>query len=76
MKNNIKTFRKQLNISQKQLGRHLRISQQAVSSIEKGESNVSPQKMIKICRFLGKNLNEVFPEMKMTENKKIKNEEG
>lgn len=70
MENNIRMIRKQLNISQKQLGKHLRISQQAVSSIEKGESNVSPQKMIKICKFLGKDLNEVFPEMDIAEKKK------
>lgn len=63
MKNNIRVIRKRLNISQKQLGKHLKISQQAVSDIEKGESNVSPQKMIEICKFLGSDINEVFPEM-------------
>ncbi len=63
MENNIRKIRKRLNISQKQLGKHLKISQQAVSNIEKGESNISPQKMIKICKFLGSDINEVFPEM-------------
>ncbi len=63
MENNIRIIRKRLNISQKQLAKHLKISQQAVSNIEKGETNVSPQKMISICKFLGSDLNEVFPEM-------------
>lgn len=69
MENNIRKIRRRLNISQKQLGKHLRISQQAVSNLEKGESNVSPQKMVKICKFLGCELDEVFPEMNIETNK-------
>lgn len=63
MKNNIKKIRKKQNISQEQLARHLRISQQAVSCIENGRTNVSSQKMIKICKFLNSDMLEVFPEM-------------
>ncbi len=72
MENNIKIIRKRLKISQKQLGKHLKISQQAVSNIEKGESNVSPQKMIQICTFLGSDLNEVFPEMNIKAKNNLK----
>lgn len=63
MKNNIRKIRKKLNISQKQLAKHLKISQQAVSYIENGVTNVSSQKMIKICKFLKSDVLEVFPEM-------------
>jgi len=63
MKNNIRKIRKKQNISQKQLAKHLKISQQAVSYIENGVTNVSSQKMIKICKFLKSDVLEVFPEM-------------
>lgn len=63
MENNIKKIRKQMNITQKQLARYLRISQQAVSYIENGNTNISSQKMIKICKYLKHSLIEVFPEM-------------
>lgn len=63
MKNNIRKIRKKQNISQKQLAKHLKISQQAVSYIENGVTNVSSQKMIKICKFLKSDVVEVFPEM-------------
>lgn len=63
MQNNIRKIRKKQNISQKQLAKHLKISQQAVSCIENGLTNVSSQKMIKICKFLKSDIVEVFPEM-------------
>lgn len=63
MQNNIRKIRKKQNISQKQLAKHLKISQQAVSCIENGLTNVSSQKMIKICKFLKSDILEVFPEM-------------
>lgn len=63
MKNNIKKIRKKQNISQKQLAEYLKVSQQAVSYIENGVTNISSQKMKKICEFLKSDLLEVFPEM-------------
>lgn len=63
MKNNIKKIRKKQNISQKQLAEYLNVSQQAVSYIENGVTNISSQKMKKICEFLKSDLLEVFPEM-------------
>lgn len=63
MKNNIKKIRKKQNISQKQLAEHLHVSQQAVSYIENGITNISSQKMIRICEFLKSDILEVFPEM-------------
>lgn len=63
MKNNIKKIRKKQNISQKQLAKYLNVSQQAVSYIENGVTNISSQKMKRICEFLKSDLLEVFPEM-------------
>ena len=45
MKNNIKKIRKKQNISQKQLAEYLDVSQQAVSYIENGVTNISSEKM-------------------------------
>lgn len=63
MENNIKKIRKKQNISQKQLAEHLKISQQAVSYIENGITDISSQKMRQICKFLKSDILEVFPEM-------------
>ncbi|MCI9016827.1 MAG: helix-turn-helix transcriptional regulator [Clostridia bacterium] len=63
MKNNIKKIRKKQNISQKQLAEYLDVSQQAVSYIENGVTNISSEKMKRICEFLKSDLLEVFPEM-------------
>lgn len=60
---NIKKIRKKQNISQKQLAEHLKISQQAVSYIENGITDISSQKMRQICKFLKSDILEVFPEM-------------
>lgn len=66
MENNIKKIRKKLKITQKQLARYLKISQQAVSYIENGNTNVSSQRMLKICKYLNHSVVEVFPEMDVT----------
>lgn len=63
MKNNIKKIRKKQNISQRQLAEYLDVSQQAVSYIENGVTNISSEKMKRICEFLKSDLLEVFPEM-------------
>lgn len=67
MKNNIKKIRKIEDISQKQLAKHLKVTQQAVSYMENTEANISIKRMIKIAKFLKRDLVEVFPELKQTE---------
>ncbi len=67
MKNNIKKIRKIENISQKQLAKHLKVTQQAVSYMENTEANISIKRMKKISKFLKRDLVEVFPELKQTE---------
>lgn len=64
MKNNIKKIRTTQNISQKELAKHLRITQQAVSYMENTEANIPIKKMKKIALFLQSNIEDVFPELK------------
>ena len=64
MKNNIKKIRMTQNISQKQLAKHLRVTQQAVSYMENTEANIPIKKMKKIANFLQEDIEEVFPELK------------
>lgn len=64
VKNNIKRIRMTENISQKQLAKHLRVTQQAVSYMENTEANIPIKKMKKIANFLQRDIEEVFPELK------------
>ena len=64
MRNNIKRIRMTENISQKQLAKHLRVTQQAVSYMENTEANIPIKKMKKIASFLQRDIEEVFPELK------------
>lgn len=64
MKNNIKRIRMTQNISQKQLAKHLRVTQQAVSYMENTDANIPIKKMKKIANFLKKDIEEIFPELK------------
>ena len=64
MKNNIKKIRMTQNISQKQLAKHLRVTQQAVSYMENTEANIPIKKMKRIANFLQKDIEDVFPELK------------
>ena len=64
MENNIKKIRKKQNITQEQLAKYLKISQQAVSSIENGKTtNISSKRITKICKYLKHSIVEVFPEL-------------
>jgi len=64
VRNNIKRIRMTENISQKQLAKHLRVTQQAVSYMENTEANIPIKKMKKIANFLQRDIEEVFPELK------------
>lgn len=64
MRNNIKRIRITQNISQKQLAKHLRVTQQAVSYMENTEANIPIKKMKRIANFLQTDIEDVFPELK------------
>lgn len=65
MSNNIKKIRKTENITQKELAKYLKVTQQAVSYMENNEVNISVKMMKKISKFLNRNITEVFPEAKI-----------
>ena len=60
MKNNIKKFRNELKISQKDLAQSLSVSRQTINAIETGKFDPSLTLTIKITRFFNKNLEEIF----------------
>jgi len=60
MKNNIKKFRNELKISQKDLAQSLRVSRQTINAIETGKFDPSLTLTIKITRFFNKSLEEIF----------------
>jgi len=65
MKNNIKTIRKKKNISQKELAKFLRVTQQAVSYMENNDVEVPTKRKKKISEKLNEDVETIFPEMKM-----------
>ena len=60
MRNNIKKFRNELKISQKDLAQSLSVSRQTINAIETGKFDPSLTLTIKITRFFNKNLEEIF----------------
>ena len=60
MKNNIKKFRNELKISQKDLAKFLSVSRQTINAIETGKFDPSLTLTIKIRRFFNKSLEEIF----------------
>ena len=60
MKNNIKNFRSEKKISQKQLAEYLKVSRQTINAIETGKFDPSLTLSIKITRFFKKDLEEIF----------------
>tara|TARA_B100000242_G_scaffold131771_1_gene93359 strand:+ start:668 stop:865 length:198 start_codon:yes stop_codon:yes gene_type:complete len=60
MKNNIKKFRNELKISQKDLAQSLSVSRQTINAIETGKFDPSLKLTIKITRFFNKSLEEIF----------------
>ena len=60
MKNNIKNFRAEKKISQKQLAEYLKVSRQTINAIETGKFDPSLTLSIRITRFFKKDLEEIF----------------
>ena len=60
MKNKIKQFREEKNISQQELAELLNVSRQTINSIENGKFDPSLNLTIKIVRFFKKDLEEIF----------------
>ena len=61
MKNlRLKAARAGMDMSQDELAKAAGVSRQTISAIEKGDYNPTIQLCIKICKVLGKTLDELF----------------
>lgn len=60
MKNRIEELRKQRGIKQEELADRLEVSRQTIGSLENGRYNPSIILAIKIARFFGMSVEEVF----------------
>lgn len=61
MKNlKLKSARAALDLSQEELAQKCGVSRQTISAIEKGDYNPTINLCIKICKVLGKTLDELF----------------
>ena len=65
MKNNIKAIRKKKNISQKELAKFLRVTQQAISYMENNDVEVPTKRKKKISEKLNEDVETIFPEVKL-----------
>ena len=60
MKNNIKTLRKELKLSQEELALAVGTTRQTITSIEVGKYTASLPLAYKIAKYFGKTIEEVF----------------
>ena len=60
MKNRLEQLRKQRNIRQEQLAEELGVSRQTIGSLENGRYNPSIMLAIKIARYFGMSVEEIF----------------
>lgn len=56
----LKSARAALDLSQDDLAKKCEVSRQTISSIEKGDYNPTINLCIKICKILGKTLDDLF----------------
>lgn len=60
IKNHIQKYREIMDITQEQLANELKITRWYLCRLEEQSFSPTPELMIKICRFFGKELSEVF----------------
>jgi len=60
LKNRLEELRKQRGIRQEELAETLEVSRQTIGSLENGRYNPSIVLAIKIARFFGKSVEEIF----------------
>lgn len=58
--NNIRIYRRRLNISQSKLGQHVGVSKNTISSIERGEFQPTAKLALKLCQAFGLPFSELF----------------
>ena len=60
MENHVRALRKELGLSQEELGKRCGVSRQTINAIEKGDYNPTIKLCVAICRALDKTLDELF----------------
>ena len=60
MENHVRALRKELGLSQEELGKLCGVSRQTINAIEKGEYNPTINLCRSICKILGKTLDDLF----------------
>lgn len=60
MENHVRALRKELGLSQEELGKRCGVSRQTINAIEKGDYNPTIKLCLAICHALGKTLDELF----------------
>lgn len=60
MKNRVKAFRKELNLTQAELSEKLGVSRQTINAIENGRYNPSTALSLKLGNILNKKVEEIF----------------
>ena len=60
MENHVRALRKELGLSQEELGKRCGVSRQTINAIEKGEYNPTINLCRSICKILDKTLDELF----------------
>ncbi|WEV60168.1 helix-turn-helix transcriptional regulator [Streptococcaceae bacterium ESL0729] len=60
MLNNLESLRKEKKVSQQDFAKYLGVTRQTISSLENGRYNPSILLAMKIARYFGKNVEEIF----------------
>jgi putative transcriptional regulator len=60
MENNLKKLRNQINVSQNDLAQALSVSRQTINSIENGKFDPSLTLAMKLTRYFGVSLDDIF----------------
>ncbi|WP_315167632.1 helix-turn-helix transcriptional regulator [Metaclostridioides mangenotii] len=60
MKNNIKNYRKKLNLTQEDVAKKLNVTRQTINAIENNKYNPSLELAIKLSRLLDVTVEELF----------------
>ena len=60
MENHVRALRKELGLSQEELGKRCDVSRQTINAIEKGDYNPTIRLCVAICHALDKTLDELF----------------
>lgn len=70
---NLRKFRKEKGLSQKEIGEQLKVGGATVSSWEKGNTQINIEMLYKFCKIVNKSITEI---MEIEENKELSQKEN